>query len=55
AQAGARVHGIPHACAPAEAGVVERIARYLSGSRKAPPPLPDRQPLPANVRQIRPV
>ncbi len=55
ARAGATAYGIPHVAAPAEAGMVERIARYLSGSRKAPPPLPDPQPLPANVRQIRPV
>lgn len=54
AKAGAKAYGIPHVTAPAEAGVVERITRYLSG-RKPPAPVPEPQPLPANVRQIRPV
>ncbi len=36
ARAGATAYGIPHVAAPAEAGVVERIARYLSGSQGSP-------------------
>lgn len=54
ARAGAKAYGIPHVPAPAEAGVVERITRYLS-SRKPAAPVPEPQPLPANVRQIRPL
>ncbi len=55
AKAGATAYGVPHAAAPVEEGVVERIARYLSGSRKAPAPPAEPEALPANVRRIRPV
>ncbi len=55
AKAGATAYGVPHAAAPVEQGVVERIARYLSGARKAPAPPAEPEALPANVRRIRPV